>query len=138
MNFINRQGQFHDSMFKELEEFAQHQKCFDNFHYECVLEVNGVTKMKVEDIRLVFTTPKKIQLKLRVAELIGTAGLMTFNKTDVVKVIISPKAPSKEPKTIVTVTEWFDELEGLVPGIEKNTVVKVMPNKWLYLAGTEE
>lgn len=137
MNFVNRCGYRNDTMFNELEQFAQHQKKFDNFHYKCKLQVNGTDKMILEDIRLVFTKPKKVQLKARISELLSEAGLMSFKKTDTVKVIIEPQAPSKEPNTIVTVTEWFEELEGLVPGIENVVDIKVMPNKWLYLAGTE-
>lgn len=137
MNYVNRQGCFNDSMFKELESFAMHQKRFDNFHYTAELKVNGVAKMKVEDLRLVFSVPKDIQLKMRVTELIANTGIMTFNKTDVVTIVITPKAPSKEPATVITVTEWFEDLEGLVDGVEDIPVVKAMPNKWLYLAGTE-
>lgn len=141
MNFVNRQGQFHDSMFKELEEFAQHQKTYccgqDMFRHTATIQVNGVDKFKIEDIRIVFTVPKKIQLKCRVSEMLVAAGLISFKKTDVVKVLIKTLPPTKEPNLTINVTEWFDELEGLVPGIEDVVDIKVMPNKWLYLAGTE-
>lgn len=147
MNFVNRQGQFHDSMFKELEEFAQHQK-----HYCCcccghglyshtaTIEVNGVEKFKVEDIRMVFTVPKQVQLKCRISEMLIDAGLLSFKKTDTVKLLIKKKesSPSLEPGIIINVTEWFDELEGLLPGIEDVVDIKATPNKWLYLRGKEQ
>lgn len=147
MNFVNRQGQFHDAMFKELEVFAQHQKdyCCTGFghalySHTATVQVNGVDKFHVEDIRMVFNTPKKIQLKCRVSEMLTEAGLISFKKTDTVKVVIKtkPSSPSKEPPVIIDVTEWFDELEGIVPGVEKAVDVKIMPNKWLYLRGNQE
>jgi hypothetical protein len=86
---------------------------------------------------MVFNTPKHVQLKCRVSELLVDKGLISFKKTDTVKLLIETQAPSKEPNVTVNVTEWFDELEGLVPGIKDVVDVPVMPNKWLYLRGIE-
>lgn len=147
MNFVNRQGQFHDTMFKELEEFAQHQKdyCCTGFGHTlyshiATIQVNGVDKFHVEDIRIVFTEPHKVQLKCRVSEMLVEAGLISFKKTDTVKLFIKKKtsSPSKEPDLEYDVTEWFDELSGIVPGIDDVVDIKIMPNKWLYLRADEK
>lgn len=142
MLYVNRRGEFNDSMFAEMEQFAQQMKTYccgqDMFLHTAKINVGGVDKFKVEDIRIVFNKPKQVQLKCRVSELLSDKGLISFKKTDTVKLIIETKAPSKEPDTIIVVSEWFDELEGLVPNIKGVVEIPVMPNKWLYLRGVEQ
>lgn len=137
MLYVNRRGEFNDSMFEELEQFAQYQKKYDNYHYDKELEVNGVVIANLEDIRIVYNIPKQVQLKVRVSELLAKTGLAKFNKTDTVKVIITAREPYKEPKTTINVTHYYEDTEGLVPGIEDTNDVYIQPNKWLYIRGTE-
>ena len=137
MLYVNRRGEFNDSMFEELEQQAGYQKTYDNYHYIKKLQVNGVTIANLEDLRMVYNIPKQVQLKVRVSELLAKTGLAHFNKTDVVKLIIEPQKPYREPKTTINITHFFEDTEGLVPGVEKTNDVYIQPNKWLYMRGTE-
>ena len=133
MQIINRKGHYNDVMFGDMAEFAQHQIKTSPYKHHVVLEVNGQDVAEIEDVRIIFTKPSECQAKARVAV---ADKHITFDKKATVKLKITGKAPSLEPATTITVTEWYEETSDFVPGMDKAPVV-ITPNKWIYFKGTK-
>lgn len=133
MQIINRRGEYNDVMFGELSNFAQHQIITSPYKHTVKLTSNGTKVADIEDVRIVFTKPKEVQAKFRISEM-ATA---IIKKADDIKLVIEAKAPSMEPTRTIKIEKWFEETEGLVPGIENTTETSITPNKWLYVEGKE-
>lgn len=132
MQITNRKPFINDVMFGDMAEFAQHQIVTSPYRHKVTLFINEENVATVEDVRIIFNEPKVAQVKCRVAE----SKHITFKKENTAKLVIEALAPNKEPKTEITITEWFEETSGLVDGIDEADGV-ITPNKWLYFKGTK-